>query len=155
MSIKVAKIIRITLLVISCIAFWFGITISKAVEEKIATDVSKISVQVTEKDCHYNPNGNYCIKLTYRITNNTKTNWRYLKVTTYVYDVKGKSLGTIISEFGSSYDYSDLELKVGDTVTKLTSLKANQPDIFFETLYNSALSELKFKSEVEYGTHYN
>ena len=85
--------------------------------------------------------------------NKAKVDWRYLSITTYVYDKDGTSLGTITSEFGSRYGDSDLRLKVGGTVIKKSGLKDNQPDKFFTTLYESDLSELRFESEVTYGVY--
>lgn len=161
MNVKTAKTIRIILLVIACIACIVGVTISQKAAKEAATDVSKINVQITDRDCYYNQNespytnGCYHIDFTYKITNNTKVDWGYLKITTYVYDKSGKQLGTITSEFGSSYGSSDLKLKVGETVTKSSGLKDNRPNDFFAALYETPLSDLRFESEVTYGSYYN
>lgn len=158
-SIERVKKIRIILLVIACIACFVGASKSRAAEKKAATDVSKIKVQIVDKECYHKAaeseyrSGYYYVDLTYKITNRTKTTWSYLNITTYVYDKDGKSLGTITSEFGSTYGTSDLKLKAGGTVTQSSSFKSNQPDDFFATMYVSDLSELVFESEVTYGRH--
>ena len=156
MNVKTAKTIRIILLVIACIACIVGVNISQKAAKEAATDVSKINVQITDRDCYYNQNespytnGCYHIDFTYKITNNTKVDWVYLKITTYVYDKSGKQLGNITSEFGSS---SNFKLKVGETVTKSSGFKDNQPDDFFTALYETPLSDLKFESKVTYGSY--
>ena len=159
MSVKVAKTIRIILLVIACIA---GVSMSQMTAKEAATDVSKINVQITGKNSYHKDNvGAYIygcnyVDFAYKITNNTKVDWGYLKITTYVYDKKGKSLGTITSEFGQSYGSSDFKVKVGETVTKDSSIEENayNPSDFFMKLYEYDFSDLEFKSEVTYGTYY-
>lgn len=159
MNVNTAKKIRTVLLVIACIACCVGFSLSQKAEKKAATDISKISVQIIDKECYYNQNespytnGCYHIDFTYKIINNAKVDWRYLVITTYVFDKDGTSLGTITSEFGSPYGSSDLKLKVSDTITKKAGFKDNQPDSFFSTIYESELSDLKFESEVTDGTY--
>ncbi len=159
MNLKTAKTIRKILLIVACVAFIAGVSMSQQAAKEAATDLSKISVKITDKECYYNQNetyyinGCYHIDFTYEIKNKAKVDWRYLSITTYVYDNDGTSLGTITSEFGSHYGDSDLRLKVGGTVIKKSGLKDNQPDKFFTTLYESDLSELRFESEVTYGVY--
>lgn len=99
MNVKVAKTIRIILLVIACIACIAGVSMSQKAAKEAATDVSKINVQITGKNSYHKDDvGGYIygcnyVDFTYKITNNTKVDWGYLKITTYVYDKNGKSLG--------------------------------------------------------------
>lgn len=162
MSVKTAKNIRIILMVIACVAVISGITNSQKAAKEAATDVSKINVQITNMNCYHKQNdgaytyGRYYIDFTFKITNNTKVDWGYLKVTTYVYDKSGKALCTIKSEFGQSYGSSDLKLKVGETVTTDSSIAENayNPGDSFMRMYESNLSDLRFESEVTYGSYY-
>lgn len=163
MSVKVAKTIRIILLVVACIACIAGVSMSQKAAKEAATDVSKINVQITGKNSYHKDDvgvyiyGCNYVDFTYKITNNTKVDWGYLKITTYVYDKNGKSLGTITSEFGQNYGSSDFKVKVGETVTKDSTIEENayNPSEFFMKLYESSFSDLEFKSEVTYGSYYN
>ena len=159
MRVKVLRIVRIILLAAAVIACVAGVVKTK----KAGRDVSKIDVQITAKHCYHKENdgawinGRYYIDYTFEIANHTNVGWKYLQITTYVSDKNGKSLGTITTEFGSSYGASDLKLRVGETVTIDSSIadSANQPGEFFTTLFNSDLSDLVFASEVTGGTYYD
>ena len=158
MNVKTAKVIRIVLLVVACITVIVGIKKSQKAAKEAATDVSKINVQITDMNCHQEQNdGRYYIDFSFQITNKTNVDWGYLKVQTHVFDKNGTSLGTITSEFGQSKRSSDLILKVGETVTKESSIaeNANSPGDFFMSIYESNFSDLRFESEVTYGSYYN
>lgn len=154
MSVKALRIIRIILLVVAVIACIVGVVKSK----KAGRDPAKIDVQITDKYRYHKENdgawinGRYYIDYTFKITNNTTVDWKYLQIKTNVFDKNGKSLGTITSEFGSS---SGFELRAGETISQVSSIadSANNPGEFFTTLFNSDLSDLVFESEVTSGTY--
>lgn len=162
MNVKVAKKIRIILLAIACIACATGVDLSQNAAKEAAIDVSKINVQITGKNSYHKGNvGTYMygcnyIDFIYKITNNTKVDWAYLEITTFVYDKNGESLGTIISEFGQSDGSSEFNVKVGETVTKDYSFEedADNPSDFFMKLYEYDFSEFEFKTEVTNGAYY-
>ena len=52
-SIERVKKIRIILLVTACIACFVGASKSRAAEKMAATDVSKIKVQIVDKECYH------------------------------------------------------------------------------------------------------
>ena len=162
MTVKVAKTIRIILLVIAFFACIVGVEISQKAAKEAAIDVSKINIQITGKNSYHKDNvGTYMygcnyVDFTYNITNNTKVDWAYLEITTFVYDKNGESLGTIISEFGQSDGSSEFNVKVGETVTKDYSFEedADNPSDFFMKLYEYDFSEFEFKTEVTNGAYY-
>lgn len=146
---KVTKIIRIVLLVIACITFFVGLSFSKIASDKAAHDLSKIKVSITQKSTSSSE-----VYLTYEIKNNTKVNWSYLEIKTYVYDKSGNSLGAITATLGTNYSNSDLKLEKGKKISKKVTLKYDNSD-FMQTLYDANLSDLVFESEVTYGSYYN
>ncbi len=158
---KVMKRIRIILLIVAIIACIAGYPIAKDAEHEAATDVTKIDIQVVDKECYFDEDsgaymyGKYVINLKLEFTNDTDVDWSYLNVSTRVFDKDGEQLGTITSSFGSSYGDSDFLLEEDETITRKTSLSENKgyEDDFFVALYNSDLSDLVFECEVTDGRY--
>ena len=148
------------LLIVSCVAFVFGVIASTRARDLAARDVSKIHISIIEKDSYRGPDASsylddcYHIVLTYRIENNTKVDWSYLKTITYVYDKNGISIGNISTEFGSAYGESNFRLKAGDVTVKTTELTSQTLKDFFSQLYNCDIQELKFESEIVGGRYF-
>jgi len=116
--------------------------------------MSRISVQVTAKECRYDTDrGRYCIDLTYKFKNRTKVAWTYLASSTLVSDKSGKSLGTVTSQFGATYGASDFKLEVGDSTTKTTTIESANPNDFIVALLESDLSDLTFTTELTDGRY--
>lgn len=155
MFLKVAKKIRIAMLILACIAVAVGVPISKIAEEKAATDVSKIKIEIISKDAELKVNDGwrreYNFGLTYKITNGTEVKWESLDIETRVYDKKGVLLGTLTTSLGRSYSGVDLELKAGQTITRKVYLRYEEG--FSQTIFESKLSDLKFEFSVTSGTY--
>lgn len=153
MSVKAARIIRITLLVFACLACIAGVMITRQIELKDARDITKISVTIIDKQISKNGN-EYQMILTYKIQNNTKVDWAYLETSTDVYDpVSKKRLGDLNAYFGKR-DGKTTVVKAGETVIEEVRFTTNDPNKVFMAVYNTPLSGLRLTSETTTGTYY-
>lgn len=161
MRVKTLTLMRHLLFAAACICCFVGVVLSQVAAAESARDVTKIDIQITGRDSCYNPkespyiNGCYHVDMTYRITNHTKVEWKYLKITTTVSDRSGTVLGTIRGEFGTPYGNSALHVKPEESVDLMLPLDQNPNSMtdFFAILYEWDLSDLVFESEVTSGTY--
>ena len=155
MSIKTLRIIRIVLLVVAVIACIIGFNLSKDAAKKAATDVSKIEVEITDKECYMEPgygDNHYYIDLTMKITNHTEVAWRYLDITTEVYDADDTLLGSIRSTHGTSTGF---QLKEDGSTSVVVTIDAfgSKADNLFVKVFETDLSDLRFESSVTAGDY--
>lgn len=155
------KLLKVLIPIITIVLLIVGIKACSAAKEA-AHDVSKIDIQVINKESYSGIDENswsnsetYYVKLTYNITNNTKVDWGYLDIKTYVYTMNNELLGTISTQYGTSLGTSDFRIDRGESLKKTTEISTNNPDDFFTRLYESDLSQFRFKSEVSYGSYYD
>lgn len=92
--------LRILLAIISTIAFLYGISCSVDARKARKHNPDKIKIEITDMESK-NDDKNYYIYSDFSIKNNTSKTLVYLKITTYIYDSNGKSIGSIESTFGS------------------------------------------------------
>ena len=137
---KIQKIV----LVITCVFFIVGLVLSSQAENKRAHNVDKIDIEILsyeqKTDDRY-----YYIYFDYKITNRGKATVDYVQIKTTFLDKNGKTIGSMTSTLGASYESEALNIEKGKNVIMETYLKESQTspyisDLFIE-LYNHELSD--------------
>lgn len=155
MTVEKARVVRIVLFVVACLTFVYGLIKSQGADNARAHDLSKIVVELQSKNVYFNSdedgyrNGAYHINIQYSIHNNTSHTICTLYVETFVYDKKGKELGTLKTTFGEGSN-EGLWLEPGKTVTIESDYFESVPvdNDFFIVLYENKLSTFRIENKV-------
>lgn len=149
MNAKIARIVRIVLLVGACIALFFGIYSSKNAGNYRAHDPEKIVIEITDLDKKYNEqespytNGCYHVFVEYKITNNTSAAINYIQFDSTIKNDNEEALAQISSDYG---DISAILVKAGESKSFKADLSDNQPvennNIQFMNLYEAEASDI-------------
>lgn len=146
-NMKNVKTIHIVLIVISCIAFVFGLVKSSEVQEAEAHNTNNIEISILnttpKSDGRY-----YYVYNDFEIANNTSATIDYIEITSTFIDESGKYIGSLVSSYGSY----GATLEVGKTITIETYLKesassASTNKLFIE-LYNNGMDNLTVTHEI-------
>lgn len=148
MNFKIAKKIRVFLLVVACIMSIVGLNLSNNYAKARAHNPEDIKIKIISCESKYDENatfyvnGCYYVYFNYEIINETSADIDYIDVVAHYTDHSGKSIGNITTSFGG-YDSSSMNLKAGTKQIHETYISENRPeeDQFFTTLYNSDFSE--------------
>ena len=143
---KRKRIIALTLLFIT-------IGVVAAYSFTRARNHSYRGVDVSIKDASSQSDSYYAyVYFDYEITNHTGASIDYVKVTTRFVDEKGKSLGTVSSEFGTPYKYGGvpLSLKAHDSTIEETYLQESLQSMskLFGSLYYEGVDNLIISYEI-------
>lgn len=114
---------------------------------------AKVQIEVVDMVASYDPdaqwgNKNYCITMTYRITNNSSTTIDEIGITSYVTNSSGRQIIQLESSFGSYSNYLNLE-KHSFTMIDVSYQENNlDNNSAYSELFESHLSELSFDHQV-------
>ena len=151
MNLNFARKMRTVLLVIACIMCVVGVVLSNNHSKQLAHKPENIKIEIVSSESKYDDRY-YYVYTDFKIDNNTGATIDYIAVTTYFTDKNGKSIGTMTSNFGSSYSDTALNLKEGDSVTKETYLSewrsSSSYSKLFAELYNNGIDNLIITYEI-------
>ena len=135
-------IASVILLLIATIIFFSGLSAAGEAAEKRNTDVSNISVTVTDQ--HYDASSEK-LSFTYVIKNNTNKRWESLTIETGVYDRGGSKIWTI-----NSNDIG-VDLQPHGVAKKTVSVDVSREE------WNGSvgIENMRFSARVTHGYYYN
>lgn len=153
MKLGMAKTFRTVLLMIACIMFIAGLSLTKNHKNELAHNPEDIKIKVLRStstaDSRY-----YYVDLDYKITNNTDVELYYVEVTAYFNDKNDELLGTINSKHGSQIGYAALKLEESKSTTQIIQLSARQSsssfEVLFAELYNNGIEDMDITYEITY-----
>ncbi|MBO4839032.1 MAG: hypothetical protein J5493_06675 [Lachnospiraceae bacterium] len=114
-------------------------------------DHDKIGITVQSMTSEEDSNHSY-IYFDFEIRNDSKATVDYIKVSTRMKDLNGKSFGTVTSEFGSLSGGSVLSLKPGRSTIEEVYLSENTKLMtqFFQRIYGKTPEDLLIEQEILY-----
>ena len=152
MNLKSAKVIRIILLAIACIAFVIGLGLSGKAERERKHNLNDIGIEITNCESKYDDRS-YYVFFDYTVTNNTAETLDDVTIKTEFKDKSGKTLGILTTEMGSP-NGQKMNLEKGGTDVWQTHLeeyqsKSSYDDLFVE-LFTNGIESLEISYQITY-----